>query len=377
MSEYQYVGFRAIDRPVGAKDLEYMERQSSRAEITPWSFDNEYHYGDFRGDAEEMLRRGYDIHLHYANFGICKLLIRLPHGLPDPEAAKPYLADDEPRFIKDKRGTGGILAIEPFHESGDLEQLWEVDSMLDRLVALRAEILDGDLRPLYLAHLAVACDNDHEREKTVEAPVPAGLASLTEAQQALAELYGLAGELIAAAAQEAPAMPARSRSSPDYSQWLRDQPEAAKDVWLAAWIADATSPIRAEILAKFRTDCQAPAWPTARAGRTIAQLETAAAKIAAEAKQRAAAEAARLKARRLAQMAADPAATCAEIKKLVANRSTNDYRRAAERLSELREALAESDQSSLAEKSAQKLKAANPTLNILKSELRRHGFASK
>jgi hypothetical protein len=130
-------------------------------------------------------------------------------------------------------------------------------------------------------------------------------------------------------------------------------------------------------LAKFRTDCPGPAWSTARAGRTIAQLEAAAVKIAAETKQRAAAEAARLKTRRLAQMAADPAATCAEIKKLVANRSTNDYRRAAERLSELREALAESDQSSLAEKFAQKLKAANPTLNILKSELRRHGFASK
>ena len=59
-----------------------MRQQSSRAEITPWSFDNEYHFGDFRGDALTMLRRGYDMHLHYANFGIRKLLIRLPHNLP-------------------------------------------------------------------------------------------------------------------------------------------------------------------------------------------------------------------------------------------------------------------------------------------------------
>lgn len=51
MSEYQYVSFRAIDKPVGAENLEYMERQSSSAEITPWSFDNEYHYGDFGGNA--------------------------------------------------------------------------------------------------------------------------------------------------------------------------------------------------------------------------------------------------------------------------------------------------------------------------------------
>ena len=48
MSEYQYVGFRAIEKPVTEKNLEYMHSQSSRAEITPWSFDNEYHFGDIR-----------------------------------------------------------------------------------------------------------------------------------------------------------------------------------------------------------------------------------------------------------------------------------------------------------------------------------------
>lgn len=64
MSEYTFVAFRAIDSPVTKANLEYMERQSTRAHITPWSFENEYHYGDFRGDAAEMLRRGYDFHLH-------------------------------------------------------------------------------------------------------------------------------------------------------------------------------------------------------------------------------------------------------------------------------------------------------------------------
>ena len=83
MSEYQYVAFRAIDKAVSEKNLAYMRRQSSRAEITPWSFENEYHYGDFHGNAVEMLRRGYDIHLHYANFGIRTLLVRLPSGFPD------------------------------------------------------------------------------------------------------------------------------------------------------------------------------------------------------------------------------------------------------------------------------------------------------
>src|SRR6266481_2088225 len=104
MSEYQYIAFRAIDSPVSEKNLEYMRRQSTRAEITPWSFDNEYQYGDFRGDAVEMLRRGYDLHLHYANFGIRKLLIRLPHGPPGAHAIKPYTARNLLQFLKDKQG---------------------------------------------------------------------------------------------------------------------------------------------------------------------------------------------------------------------------------------------------------------------------------
>lgn len=41
MSEYQYIEFIAIDAPVSDKDLEYMDRQSTRAEITNWRFTNE------------------------------------------------------------------------------------------------------------------------------------------------------------------------------------------------------------------------------------------------------------------------------------------------------------------------------------------------
>lgn len=59
MSEYQYVGFRAIDAPVSNKNLEDMRTQSSHADIAAWSFDSEYGYGDFQDDRPEMLRRGF------------------------------------------------------------------------------------------------------------------------------------------------------------------------------------------------------------------------------------------------------------------------------------------------------------------------------
>jgi hypothetical protein len=273
MSEYQYIGFRAIDSGVSEKNLQYMRGQSTRAEITPWSFENEYHYGDFHGNAVEMLRRGYDIHLHYANYGTRTLLIRLPGGLPDAKTAKPYLDGESLRFCKDKRGPGGVLEVSPFHEPGDLYELWDLSELLDRLVSLRSEILDGDLRPLYLMHLAACGGSYHDPEETTEAPLPAGLQEPTRAQLALAELYGIGESMIAAAAQESPPLPTVTDRRTRYAEWLADQPEEAKDAWLAELLGDPRSSVRPEILADFAKDSQTERWPTVQAGRTIAQLE--------------------------------------------------------------------------------------------------------
>jgi len=377
MSEYQYVGFRAIDRPVSEENLEYMRGQSSRAEITPLAFDNEYHFGDFHGDALEMLRRGYDIHLHYANYGIRKLLIRFPHGLPDDGAAKPYFVEDSLRFLKDKQGQSGTLCIQPYHESGDLEDLWDVGKIIDRLAPLRAEILDGDLRPLYLAHLAIACDSEHDPEETKESPVPAGLGELTGAQCALAELYDLSDALIAAAARDVPPLPSQGDLRNQHAEWLHGQSQATKDAWLAQLMSDPRSTARMEILAAFRKSRNVPAWPTVRRDRTIVELLAAAAEIEKENNRKSAEEAARLKKKRRAAMKADPGKVLRETEQLVNGRTREAYSKISKLLAELRESLAGSEQSGLAERQAQKLKKANPTLTLLVSELRREGFLPK
>src|SRR3954453_13145669 len=113
MSERQYVAFRAIDRPVSEKNLAYMRTQSSRAEITEWSFENEYNYGDFHGNELEMMRQGYDFHLYYANFGIRKICVRLPAGLFQGKAGL-YFSEDGLEFHKDKGKEHGTLCIEPY-----------------------------------------------------------------------------------------------------------------------------------------------------------------------------------------------------------------------------------------------------------------------
>jgi hypothetical protein len=374
MSEHQLIAFRAIDGPVSGEDLEFMRRQSSRAEVTSWAFDNEYNYGDFRGNVAEMLRRGYDLHVHYANFGVRKLMIRLPNGLPDPGAAAPYLDDEFVSFEEDKKGPGGILRIQPCYEPGDLDDIWEFDTLVEKLLPLRGEIMDGDLRPLYLAHLAVACDFNHDPDEEQEGPVPAGLGRLTPAQRALAEFYGLDDALLAAAARGGPALPERGGAGASPDAWLRGLPEAKKDAWLARVMADAQSAVRRELIAEFRKSQGVSSWPTARLGRTVAALQAAAEEVAREAAQKKAAAAARKRAKQHAAMAADPARTLREVDELVAQRGGDSYRQAAELLAELREALAGGPQADLPEKQARALKEKHPTLRLLTSELKRKGF---
>ncbi len=317
MSEHQYVGFRATERPVSAKNLEYMKSQSSRAEITAWSFDNEYHYGDFHGNAEEMLRRGYDIHLHYANFGIRRLMIRLPEGLPDAGAAKPYFSKNTLTLIKDKKGLGAILRVEPFHEPGDLNDLYDTDELIDGLVPLRREILDGDLRPLYLAHLAMSLDGEHAPETTTEAPVPAGLDALTDAQNALAEFYSLDNNLIAAAAMTSPPAQKKHDVNSQLANWLQEQPQKSKDDWLTELVTDPTSNARCDILSAFRQSCPTPARPTVKSNRMIAELLKAAETIGEENKRHQAEKTAQAKSKCLADMAKDPERYLRETKVLV------------------------------------------------------------
>lgn len=377
MSEYQYVAFRAIDRAVSKKDLAYMRRQSTRAEITPWSFENEYDFGDFHGNALEMMRRGYDLHLHYANFGVRTLLVRLPDGFPNAKAAKPYFADRALGFRKDKKGPGGTLVISPYLEPDTLDELWDINEMLDRLVPLRSEILTGDLRPLYLAHLAVIGDDEHDPDKAVEASVPAGLGKPTNAQCALAEFCGISQAMIAAAAQQSGPLPSVADQSSCYSQWLADQPDANKNSWLTELLNDSESSVQAKIRAKFEKTAGVPSWPTVEAGRTVAQLRATAEEIHCAKKKASDAKAARQRANQLKKMAADPTPYLRKTEELVAERTTDTYEEASRLLADLREALAGSKQSDLAEKQAHKLKTANPTLHHLTAALRRQGFVKK
>jgi CTP:molybdopterin cytidylyltransferase MocA len=83
MSEYQYYEFTAVDKPLNEKEMQSLRNISSRAQITPTSFVNEYHWGDFKGNPLKLVEKYFDAFLYVANWGTRWLMLKVPRHLID------------------------------------------------------------------------------------------------------------------------------------------------------------------------------------------------------------------------------------------------------------------------------------------------------
>lgn len=375
MSEYQFVHFLALDRPLNDEQLEFMGQQSSRATITKWEFSNEYHYGDFRGKPEAMLRNGYDVHLHYANYGVRKLMFRLPMGLPyEPQIWAAYQPEYGLDWYADKEGRGGILEILPDADAGSYgEEYFHADELLAEIAPVRDLLMAGDLRPLYVAWLACGADDE-----TLEPPVPAGLDQLPPSLRALAEFYELSDSLLAAAAECSPPLPKGSIDSSALTKtWIARQSRDELKLLVERLLTGDIPIVRCETLARIRDEAGATQWPTASPTRTLAQLHATAEAIEKRQMEQEKQTEEKARRKRLAQISADPQKTIAQATDLVSQRSTQSYESAAQLLADLREALGPERGPQQAQAAAEKLRSENPTLKYLVKSLRSHGLIVK
>jgi len=218
VSEYQYYEFLAIDRPLTAKEMAHLRAASSRAQITPVSFINEYRWGNLKADPPEWMRRFFDIHVYLANWGEAVLMVRLPKGVIEGEVLDQFAA-----------GNSFEVASLPEHwlvtwslcDSEDYDRFGytEGEGWMGRLAPLREELLRGDLRTLYIGWLGSVTTGEVEEDEE-EPTVPAGLGELTAAQQALVEYLDVDVDLLAGAASGSP----------------RIEPEESEDAGLDAWL---------------------------------------------------------------------------------------------------------------------------------------------
>jgi hypothetical protein len=377
MSEFQYVGFRAVDAPLTDKQLEYMENQSSRAEITRWSFNNEYHYGDFRGNPAEMLRRGYDVHLHYANFGIRTIMFRLPQGLPASKVAcKKYMDGENVRWQPDSKGPAGILTVSAMTEPGSLEELWDVDEYLDRIVGVRQQLIDGDMRSLYVAWMCGCQGDEVDPDFAKEPPVPAGLGDPSESIAAMLEFFDLSPFDLAAAAEQSPPLAEIPDRNAAMAGWIESVDAPTLRQWLLRCLTGEPAAIKAECLRTFRKSSPLPKWPTTKGARSMTELMQLADQLAEVEKEKEEKRKQQARRKRLADMAKSPDKYLEEVNRHVALRGRDEYEAAAQILSDLREAIGGTEGDKLARKHATRLKKKHPTLKMLTGALRRKGLLS-
>lgn len=272
MSEYQYYEFQAIDRPLTDDEMDVVRRLSTRAEIDEWSFTNEYHFGDFKGDPLEMMKRWYDAHLYFANWGTHTLMLRVPRSSVDVDAVRSYCGEClELHLTK----THAILAFRADMEAPDWD---EAEARLAPLLPLREALMAGDLRPLYLGWLAAAGE-EHLDGDEEEPPVPPGLNRLSWPLRALARFLYLDDELLAVAAEGGVGEAPTDVTADEVAAWAAARPEGVKNEWLARLVRDDPS-LKAELWQQARKARRAAApGPLASAApsrRTVRELLDAA-----------------------------------------------------------------------------------------------------
>jgi hypothetical protein len=65
MSEYRYYYFESADKPLTAA----RQKELRHAEIDSRHFVNEYRYGNLKAEPLKLMKKYFDVHLYYANWG--------------------------------------------------------------------------------------------------------------------------------------------------------------------------------------------------------------------------------------------------------------------------------------------------------------------
>ena len=343
MSEYQFYEFLAVDRPLDPRQLDEVRSLSTRADITPSSFVNAYHWGNFHGDPRAMMERYYDAHLYLTNWGTREVMLRLPVSVLDPDTVGAYcLTDSSTAWTS----SGNVIVALTRDGDGD-DDFFDEDGhgLLGSIVSVRGELAAGDLRPLYLAWLHSVAEGELDDDE-VEPPVPANLAAPSAGQRSLVDFIRLDHSLLDAAAEGSRSRDISRPTKAQLTAWVRALPSIEKDALLVGLMREEEPHVGTRLLRRFHGGHEHAA--EAGGGRTVGQLLEAAqdrrehrARVAAEEleRQRAKAqrEAAAARQRRLDSLAREGERAWQRVTTLVDAKKAKEYDAAVALLSDLRD----------------------------------------
>jgi hypothetical protein len=310
--------------------------------ITSTSFTNHYEWGDLKADPLKLLATYFDAFVYVANWGAREFHLRLPQELVDAKQLKAML----PGKSVQVRGAGKFVTIS-FESEVEPDDDWDDGTgWMGSLISLRADLLRGDFRCLYLGWL-FSVQNGEFSDEVLEPPVSAGLRELSAPCNSLIEFLGIDEDLVEVAASASEPLKA-GPSRKELAAWIRGLPEKEKDGLLVDALTEMDERWRIELLRRFEHENVAVSDHGAVDRRRVADLLAASHARAEERKRKLnaqrAAEAALEKAKEeanrtlfLDQLAKREKAVWKEVDAYIQKRQPNDYDRAVALLSNLRD----------------------------------------
>jgi len=239
MSEYQYHEWQAVDRVLTPEEQTAVNDLSSHIEVSSSRAVVTYHWSDFRHDPKQVLLKYFDAYFYLANWGSLRLMFRFPKGLLDEADIEPYCIDAYITF--ETIGKYQVLDLDFSPDDG--EGWMEAEAGLSHFISLRADLLEGDYRLLYLVWLkAMTMYGDlYEGEENEngdldvaaydrEPPVPPGLKKLSPSLQNFVQVFEIDPFLVQAAAEASPDL--KNTLSVDYRELIERLPREEYDDFL-------------------------------------------------------------------------------------------------------------------------------------------------
>jgi len=270
VSEYQYLEFLAVDRPLTAREMDHLRRISTRAQITPVSFINEYNWGGLSADPRDFMCQFFDIHVFIANWGDGIFMVRLPKDAIDQKTLKAFCSGPNLEFEKLPEHW---LLTWSLGETEDYDRFGYDDAgpgLMTLLAPVREELLRGDLRSLYIGWLRAVTTEETEPDD-LEPFAISGLNNLTAAQQALAEFLEVDIDLLAGAGNGMQEKQTDAEDATALDAWLDELPKAEVKEYLRQILAgQGASAERA--LKRRHAAWQAQSAPAQNVRRSVTEL---------------------------------------------------------------------------------------------------------
>ena len=243
-------------------------------------------------------------------------------------------------------------------------------------------MIAGDLRALYVLWLCNANSLGEEDTTVMEPPVPHGMSGLLDEAEDILNFFEVDPLMVEAAVSGSPAFDVQGAQDAAVNAWLKTLTVSRRNEITQRILREDPVALKSELLSEIRDSQQTQSWPFETPTRTVAQLREMCESLHQEKdkkkKTQAAAKAKReadkvekeLQAR-IADMRSAPNSWLTKVSKLVEKRGTDNYREAASMLADLRDALGGEQGNKIARKHAAHLAQKYPTLNVLKSSLRK------